>query len=71
MPDAAGARRRPDIAQAERQLAAATARIGVATADLFPRFTILGNLGQQSNRFADLAFTSGTSQQNWIAEIGL
>ena len=31
-------RNRPDVRQAERQLAAATARIGVATADLFPRF---------------------------------
>ena len=30
-------KRRPDIQQAERGLAAATARIGVATADLFPR----------------------------------
>jgi NodT family efflux transporter outer membrane factor (OMF) lipoprotein len=36
-------RRRPDIRQAERQLAAATARIGQATADLYPRFTLTGN----------------------------
>ena len=33
-------RRRPDVRRAERELAAATARIGVATADLFPRFSI-------------------------------
>jgi outer membrane protein TolC len=32
-------RRRPDIRQAERQLAAATARIGVATADLYPKIS--------------------------------
>ncbi|MGH8511895.1 MAG: efflux transporter outer membrane subunit, partial [Gammaproteobacteria bacterium] len=32
-------RRRPDIRRAERELAAATARIGIATADLFPRFS--------------------------------
>ena len=33
-------RRRPDVRQAERQLAAATARIGVATADLYPTVTL-------------------------------
>lgn len=33
-------RRRPDVRQAERQLAAATARIGVATADLYPKITL-------------------------------
>ena len=38
-------RRRPDVAAAERRLHAATARIGVATADLFPRFTLAGLLG--------------------------
>ena len=35
-------RRRPDIRRSERQLAAQTARIGVATADLYPRFTLSG-----------------------------
>jgi NodT family efflux transporter outer membrane factor (OMF) lipoprotein len=35
-------RRRPDIRSAERQLAAQTAQIGVATADLYPRFTLSG-----------------------------
>jgi NodT family efflux transporter outer membrane factor (OMF) lipoprotein len=40
-------RRRPDIHEAERQLAAATARIGVATADLFPRVILSGALGAQ------------------------
>ena len=38
-------RRRPDIAAAEFQLAAATARIGMATADLFPRVTVIGAAG--------------------------
>lgn len=41
-------RRRPDVAAAERRLAAATARIGVATADLFPRFTLSGMIGTQA-----------------------
>lgn len=41
-------RRRPDIRAAERQLAAATARIGVATAELFPQVGIAGGLGTQS-----------------------
>jgi NodT family efflux transporter outer membrane factor (OMF) lipoprotein len=40
-------RRRPDIHAAEHQLAAATARIGVATADLFPRVILSGALGAQ------------------------
>ena len=35
-------RQRPDLRQAERGLAAQTARIGVATADLYPRLTLLG-----------------------------
>ena len=40
--------RRPDIRQAERQLAAATANIGVAKADLFPKFSLIGNAGYLS-----------------------
>jgi NodT family efflux transporter outer membrane factor (OMF) lipoprotein len=41
-------KRRADIQQAERQLAAATARIGVATANLFPQVGIVGSIGSQS-----------------------
>lgn len=41
-------RRRPDVAAAEYRLHAATARIGVATADLFPRFTLGGLIGSQA-----------------------
>ena len=48
-------RRRPDIRRAERQVAAATARIGVASADLFPRFSLAGSLGLQSSHFSDLS----------------
>lgn len=42
-------RRRPDIRQSERNLAVATANIGVAVADLYPRFSILGSLGTQTH----------------------
>jgi NodT family efflux transporter outer membrane factor (OMF) lipoprotein len=41
-------RRRPDIRRRERQLAATTARIGVATADLFPKFSLNGSFGSQT-----------------------
>lgn len=41
-------RHRPDIRRAERQLAAATARIGVATADLYPKFRLSGTIGLES-----------------------
>jgi outer membrane protein TolC len=40
-------RRRPDIRAVERELAAATARIGVATADLFPSVTLTSGFGGQ------------------------
>jgi len=52
-------RRRPDIRRAERQLAAQTARIGVATADLYPRLSLLGSLGLSSLSSRDL-FDSGS-----------
>ncbi len=38
-------RRRPDIRIAERRLAGATARVGVAVGDLFPKITLTGNFG--------------------------
>jgi multidrug efflux system outer membrane protein len=41
-------RRRPDVQSAERAVAAATARIGVAKADLFPKFSLTGMVGLQS-----------------------
>jgi multidrug efflux system outer membrane protein len=40
-------KRRPDVRRADRQLAAATARIGVATADLYPRISLGGAISGQ------------------------
>jgi NodT family efflux transporter outer membrane factor (OMF) lipoprotein len=51
--------RRPDVALAERQLAAATANIGIAKADLFPKFYLTGVAGYQGVS-ADDWFTSGS-----------
>ncbi|WP_161965960.1 efflux transporter outer membrane subunit [Steroidobacter cummioxidans] len=41
-------RHRPDILSAESQLHAATAAVGVATANLYPQITLSGNVGQQA-----------------------
>ena len=47
-------KRRPDIQQAERDLAAATARIGVAAANLFPDVTVSASIGSQSQGWGTL-----------------
>jgi outer membrane protein, multidrug efflux system len=47
-------RRRPDIQVAERSLASATAMIGVAVADLFPRVTFVGSFNLESNSLTGL-----------------
>ncbi|OIO67805.1 MAG: RND transporter [Zetaproteobacteria bacterium CG12_big_fil_rev_8_21_14_0_65_55_1124] len=52
-------KRRPDVQQAERELAAATAGIGVAKADLFPKFSLTGSIGSSARVFSDL-FTPAT-----------
>lgn len=46
-------RRRPDVRVAERRLAAATARVGVAMGDLFPKVTLLGEAGYLAPKFGD------------------
>jgi NodT family efflux transporter outer membrane factor (OMF) lipoprotein len=55
-------RRRPDIRRAEAQLHAATARIGVATADLFPKFSLTGSFGFSST---DLSSLANWSSRSW------
>lgn len=50
--------RRPDIRAAERRLAASSARIGVATADLYPHVTLGGSVGSSSASLSDI-FTGG------------
>jgi len=54
-------RRRPDIEEAERQLASATALIGVATADLFPAVAVTAGIGGQQGR----GFTAAAINPIW------
>ncbi|MCL7985592.1 MAG: efflux transporter outer membrane subunit, partial [marine benthic group bacterium] len=63
-------RRRPDIRQAERLLASQTARIGIATADLYPTLSLGGTVGLEALEFEDLGdggslFWSIVPQISW------
>jgi outer membrane protein, multidrug efflux system len=59
-------RRRPDVRAAERELAAATARVGVATADLFPRVNVTGFVGFLSGDVGRLFNTTpGADARAW------
>ena len=59
-------RRRPDIRRAERQLAAQTAQIGVATAALYPKLTLVGSIGLESLAASRL-FTAAAGTTNAAA----
>ncbi len=63
-------RQRPDIRKAERSLAAATARVGVAEAELYPKLTLSGSIGLTAATLGGLfslnnAGLSGTSSVMW------
>ena len=51
--------RRPDIRRAEAQVHAATARIGEAKADLFPKFVLSGTAGRQASQLQELTLGLG------------
>lgn len=55
-------RRRPDVRRAERDLAAQTARVGVATADLYPRLTLSGSIGIETQSFRE----PGASRTSYV-----
>ena len=50
-------KRRPDILEAERELAGATARIGVATGNLFPQIGVVGAIGAQAQGWGTAPYT--------------
>ena len=47
-------RRRPDVQEAERNLAAQSAQIGIAEAELYPQFVLFGNIGLEAEHFSSL-----------------
>jgi len=52
-------KRRPDIREAEARVAAETARVGVARADLFPKFLLTGAAGRQATEPSGLTLGAG------------
>ena len=58
-------RNRPDVRRAERELAAQSARIGVATAELYPKLTLSGSIG-----FETLKVSTLPTSQTWSSSFG-
>lgn len=52
-------KRRPDIRRAEVEIAAATARVGAAKAEYFPKFSLTGSVGRQANDVGGLTLGAG------------
>jgi NodT family efflux transporter outer membrane factor (OMF) lipoprotein len=69
-------RRRPDVRQAERKVAAQTAQIGVATAELYPKFSLVGSIGLSALDLTNLfsassrAFSVGPTMSWRLFEAG-
>ena len=63
-------RRRPDVRKAERDLAAQTAKVGVATADLYPKFKLSGSIGLEALSTGDL-FSAGSRYNSFGPSINL
>jgi NodT family efflux transporter outer membrane factor (OMF) lipoprotein len=62
-------RRRPDVRRAERRLAAQTAQVGVATAQFYPRISLIGSIGLEALSLGNL-FSSGTRTSAIGSNIG-
>jgi NodT family efflux transporter outer membrane factor (OMF) lipoprotein len=58
-------RNRPDVRRAERELAAQSARIGVTTADLYPKLTLIGSIGLET-----LKMSNSPTSQTWASNGG-
>lgn len=54
-------RRRPDVRRAERELAAQSARIGVAEAEFYPHISLMGNIGYTAEDFSKLGRSTSSS----------
>ncbi len=59
-------RRRPDLIVAERRLAASNARVGVAVAEYYPKFSLSGLIGSATSRSSGNLFSSGADQTSGV-----